>query len=135
AREGASVQGQHVPHPYVLIMILAAPVVVGVEGALLWCVLRYRKRSDEPAPQTAGSARWLALFFAIPTVIVAFLFPFGERTLAEVQRRDPNPTVDIRVEAFQWQWTFYYLNEGIFETGRTLHKSALMELPVGEPVH
>jgi cytochrome c oxidase subunit II len=134
AQEGASVQGQQVHDLYVTIAILAAPVCLGVEGALLWCVLRYRK-SDEPPPQTAGNTRWLALFFAIPTVIVAFLYPFGERTLADVQRRDPNPTVDIRVEAFQWQWTFFYLNEGFFETGKTLGRPALMELPIGEPVH
>ena len=137
AQEGATVQGQHVHDLYVLIAVLAAPVFLGVEGALLWCVLRYRARGEDGAqpPQTAGNRRWLALFFAIPTVIVAFLFPFGERTLAEVQRRDPNPGVDIRVEAFQWQWTFYYLNEGFFSTGRTLHTAALMELPVGQPVH
>jgi cytochrome c oxidase subunit 2 len=135
AREGASVQGQQVHDHYVTIAILAAPVFLGVEGALLWCVLRYRKRGDEPPPQTAGNARWLALFFAIPTVIVAVLYPFGERTLADVQRREPNPAVDIRVEAFQWQWAFYYLNEGFFQAGRTLGKPALMELPVGEPVH
>jgi cytochrome c oxidase subunit 2 len=137
AQEGATVQGQHVHDLYVLIAILAAPVFLGVEGALLWCVVRYRKRGedDDEPPQAAGNRRWLALFFAIPTVIVAFLFPFGERTLAAVQHQDPNPAVDIRVEAFQWQWTFYYLNEGFFETGKTLHKAALMELPIGQPVH
>jgi cytochrome c oxidase subunit II len=135
AAQGATVQAEQVHHLYVIIMILAAPVVLGVEGVLLWCVLRYRKRSDQPASQSAGNPRALALFFALPTVIVAFLYPFGERTLAEVQRNDPNASVELRVEGFQWQWTFYYLNEGFFETGKTLSKSALMELPVGEPVH
>jgi cytochrome c oxidase subunit II len=138
ARQGASVQGQEIHRLYVLIMILAAPVVVGVEGALLWCVLRYRRRRDEddrPIPQGAGGPRTLALFFAIPTVIVAFLFPFGERTLADVQRPEPNPAVDLRVEGFQWQWTVYYQNEGFFVTGKTLGSEAELELPVGAPVH
>jgi heme/copper-type cytochrome/quinol oxidase subunit 2 len=76
AKQGATVQGQQIHDLYVLVIILAAPVFVGVEGALLWCVLRYRRRrgsDDRPVPQGAGGPRSLAVFFAIPTVIVAFL--------------------------------------------------------------
>jgi cytochrome c oxidase subunit 2 len=138
AKQGATVQGQEIHDLYVTIAMLAAPVFVGVEGVLLWCVLRYRRRERDdgrPVPQGAGGPRSLAVFFAIPTVIVAFLYPFGERTLADVQRPEPNPAVELRIEGFQWQWTFYYLNEGFFVTGRTLTKVPAVELPVGEPVH
>ena len=135
AGQGATTQGQDIHRLYLVIIVLAAPVFVGVEGFLVWCLLRYRRRDDSPAPQSAGGPRSLAVFFAIPTVIVAFLYPFGERTLASVQRPEPNPAVEIRVEGFQWQWTFYYLKEGFYETGRTLTREALMVLPVGEPVH
>ena len=41
----------------------------------------------------------------------------------------------IRVEGFQWEWTFYYLNEGFFTTGKTLVKPAEMVVPVDVPVH
>jgi len=85
--------------------------------------------------QGAGGPRTLAVFFAIPTVLVACLFLFGERTLADVQRPEPNPAVELRIDSFQWQWTFYYLNEGFFVTGRTLTKEPVVELPVGAPVH
>jgi cytochrome c oxidase subunit 2 len=138
AKQGATVQGQEIHDLYVLIIILAAPVFIGVEGVLLWCIVRYRQRrtSDgQPVSQRAGGRRSLAVFFAIPTVIVAFLYPFGERTLADVQRKEPNPAVELRVEGFQWQWTFYYLNEGFFVTGKTLTKVPTVELPVGGPVH
>jgi len=135
AGQGATVQGQRIHDLYVTIAILAAPVFVGVEGVLLWCVVRYRHREDGPVPQSAGGVRSLALFFALPTAIVAFLFVFGEQTLAQVQHQDANPAVDLRVEGFQWQWTFYYLNEGFFVTGKTLTKEAVVAVPVGEPVH
>jgi len=138
AKQGATVQGQQIHDLYVLIIILAAPVVLGVEGALLWCVLRYRQRrgSDgRPVAQGAGGPRTLTVFFAIPTVLVAFLFLAGERTLADVQRPEPNPAVELRIDSFQWQWTFYYLNEGFFVTGKTLTKEPVIELPVGAPVH
>ena len=80
AKQGATVQGQQIHDLYVLIIILAAPVFLGVEGALLWCVLRYRRRrgsDDGPVPQGAGGPRSLGVFFAIPTVIVAFFFLYG----------------------------------------------------------
>jgi cytochrome c oxidase subunit 2 len=139
AKQGATVQGQEIHDLYVLVIILAAPVFVGVEGALLWCVLRYRRRRrgghDRPVPQGVGGPRSLGVFFAVPTVIVAFFFLYGERTLADVQRREPNPAVELRIDGFQWQWTFYYLNEGFFVTGKTLTKEPVIELPVGAPVH
>jgi cytochrome c oxidase subunit II len=133
AKQGISPQGQDVHRLYVIILILAAPVFIGVEAALIWCIVRYRKRSDEPAPQTVGGSRSLGVFFVIPAVIVALLFPFGETTLLRIARTEP-PQVQIRVEGFQWQWTFLYLQEGIFVSGKTLVKPAEMVVPVDEPV-
>jgi cytochrome c oxidase subunit 2 len=133
AKQGISPQGQDVHKLFVTIMILAAPVFLAVEGALIWCILRYRKRTDEPAPQTVGGGRSLGVFFVIPAVIVAILFPFGEQTLMRIQQKEP-PQVQIRVEGFQWEWTFLYLQEGIFVSGKTLVKPAEMVLPVDEPV-
>jgi cytochrome c oxidase subunit II len=135
AQQGVSTQGQDIHDLYVRIALLAAPVFVGVEAFLLWCVVRYRRRDDRPAPQDAGSGRTLAVFFAIPTVIVAALFPFGEQTLGYVQQRDKNPGVIINVDAFQWEWTFTYTNEGLVESGKTLVKPAVMEVPVGQTIH
>ena len=42
--------------------------------------------------------------------------------------------MQIRVEGFQWQWTFLYLQEGIFVAGKTLVRPAEMVVPVDEPV-
>ena len=57
-------------------MLLAAPVFLVVEGLLIWSVVRYRKRDSSAPPQTVGGNRALGVFFAIPAVIVATLFPF-----------------------------------------------------------
>jgi cytochrome c oxidase subunit 2 len=133
AKQGISPQGQDVHQLYVIILILAAPIFIGVEAALIWCIVRYRKRSDDPAPQTVGGSRSLGVFFVIPAVIVALLFPLGETTLLRIGRTEP-PQVQIRVEGFQWQWTFLYLQEGIFVSGKTLVRPAEMVVPVDEPV-
>jgi cytochrome c oxidase subunit 2 len=133
AKEGISPQGQDVHRLFIIIMIIAAPVFLAVEAVLLWCVFRYRKRDDEPAPQTVGSPRALGVFFVIPALIISVLFPFGEATLMRIEQQAV-PQVVIKVEGFQWEWTFLYLNEGIFVSGKTLVRPALMVLPVDEPV-
>jgi cytochrome c oxidase subunit 2 len=136
AQAGATVQGEKVHGLYVVIAIMAAPIFIGVEGLLLWSVFRFRKRQRDGGlgPQTFGTTRALVIFFAIPSVIVATLFALGEQTLATVQKQDPSPVVIIRAEGFQWEWTFYYLNEGFVVSGKTLHVPALMVIPVDEPV-
>jgi cytochrome c oxidase subunit II len=138
AKEGISPQSQDVHQLYTVIMVLAAPVFLAVEAALIWCVVRYRKRDETPAPQTVGRGRSLGIFFAIPAVIVAVLFPFGEATLRQLQT-EPTPLVKIQVEGFQWEWTFLYLNEGIFVSGTTAsdtapQQPAQMYLPVDQTV-
>src|SRR6266511_920720 len=135
AQQGVSTQGQDIHDLYVRIFILALPVFVGIEAFLLWCVFRYRKRDERPAPQDAGSGRILAVFFAVPTVIIAILFPFGEQTLSYVQHQEKHPDVTINVDAFQWEWTFIYVNEGVVESGKTLTKPAVMEVPVNQTIH
>jgi cytochrome c oxidase subunit II len=133
AKQGISTKGHEVHQLYAVIMLLAAPVFLGVEGLLLWCAFRYRKRNEEAAPQTVGGSRSLSVFFIIPSVIVALLFPFGEATLMNIQHQDV-PQVQIKVEGFQWEWTFLYKGEGIFVSGKTLVRPAEMVLPVDEPV-
>jgi cytochrome c oxidase subunit II len=141
AKEGISPTGQDVHQLYTVIMILALPVFIGVEVLLIWCIVRYRKRGSDdtpPAAQSVGGNRSLAVFFAIPAVIVAILFPFGEQTLMKVQAT-ATPLVQIHVEGFQWEWTFLYLNEGIFVSGKTAtdtepEQPAQMYLPVDEAV-
>ena len=67
---------------------------------------------------------------------MSLLFPFGERTLAAVDHINPQTQVHVRVEGFQWEWTAYYLNEGIFMTRQDAHASRWScEVPVDEPVH
>jgi heme/copper-type cytochrome/quinol oxidase subunit 2 len=63
AQQGVRTQGQDIHDLYVRIAILAVPVFVAVEAYLLWCVVRYRKRDEQPAPQGAGSGRILAVIF------------------------------------------------------------------------
>jgi cytochrome c oxidase subunit II len=134
AKQGITYKAHQVHDLYRLIFMLALPVFVAVEGLLLWNVIRYRKRDDSPVPQTVGRPITLVGFFLIGAVIIAILFPFGERTLARVDRIQRNPSVDLKLEGFQWEWTAYYQNEGLVVSGKTLKQPLTFELPVDEAV-
>ena len=133
ANEGITTKAHQVHDLYRLIFILALPVFLAVEGLLLWNITRYRKRDDTPAPQTVGKPTTIVGFFLIGAVIIAILFPFGERTLARVDSVQKNASVDVKLEGFQWEWTAYYLNEGLVVSGKTLKQPLVWELPVDEP--
>jgi heme/copper-type cytochrome/quinol oxidase subunit 2 len=136
AEEPGTTQAQDVHTLYYIILALAAIVFIGVEGALLWAIVRYRRRAGDQAepPQNEGTPRTIVLFFAVGAVLVAVLFPFGEITLQRVEA-NPTPVEEVDVQGSQWQWSAFYPNEGIVTSGKSFVRPLVIDLPVGEPVH
>ncbi len=132
----ATTQGYDIHVLYFIILTLAAVVFVGVEGALLFAVVRYRRRpgDDTEPPQRHGSTRTIVVFFLIGVVLVAILFPYGEQVLALVQKNPP-PTETVTIQGSQWQWSAVYPNEGIAVTGKSFVRPLVIDVPVDEPIH
>jgi cytochrome c oxidase subunit II len=131
----ATEQAQQTHRLFYIILALAVFVFVVVEGALVWEIVRYRRRrgDDEEAPQQYGSTRMIIAFFLFGALIVAALFPFGELALAKVDS-NPTPIVAIDVTGSQWQWSAVYKNEGVVVSGKTFVRPLVMEVPVDEPI-
>ncbi|MFB3738375.1 MAG: cytochrome c oxidase subunit II, partial [Candidatus Velamenicoccus archaeovorus] len=136
AEQPATSKAVDVHDLYLLILALAGVVFIGVEGMLLFSIVRFRARKGdrEEPPQRYGRTRTIVLFFLIGAVIVAVLYPFGEITLARVQRRE-QPVEEIQIQGAQWQWSAFYVNEGLVVHGTSFKQPMVMELPVDEPVH
>ena len=119
---------------YLLVLALAAIVFFGVEGFILYAVLRYRRKpGDDVLPeQLHGNNTIEVIWTLIPTVIVMVLFVFSMITLGEVEARSDDPGVTIQVDGFQWQWTFRYPDD-VTVTGSAAEPPVLA-VPVGEPV-
>lgn len=117
---------------YLVLSVMALIVFLGVEGMLVYSVIRYRRRDDRLPNQLHGNNLVEIIWTAIPTVIVLALFVAGMSALATVEARADDP-VQIEVEGFQWQWTFRYPDEGVSVTG-TGSEGPVMVVPVGEPV-
>ena len=125
---------------YTIVFVMGAIVFFGVEGAIIWSIIRYRRRDDRLPDQLHGNTFIEILWTAIPTVIVLVLFVLSTITLTHIQATSSHPAVRIEVTGFQWQWSFRYLNpddssKTDYQVTGTAANPPVMGLPVGEPIH
>jgi cytochrome c oxidase subunit 2 len=126
--------GRDVFNLYLLVLGLAAIVFVGVEGFIIYAVVRYRRQpGDDVLPeQLHGNTMIEIIWTAIPTVIVFILFTFSMITLGTVEGRESSPGETIEVEGFQWQWVFRYENGAVVRG--SAEEIPELAVPVGEQV-
>jgi len=129
--EPMTTQAEEIRTLFLVIFGLGALVFIGVEGFLIYAVVRYRRRDDRLPAQHHGNTKVEIVWTVIPTVIVLILFVTSMFTLGSISARSDDPVV-IEVEGFQWQWTFRYEN-GHSVTG-TFVDPPVMVVPTGEPV-
>ncbi|MGH2584608.1 MAG: cytochrome c oxidase subunit II [Dehalococcoidia bacterium] len=114
---------------FLLVIAIAAVVFVGVEGALIYIVVRYRRRPNQeglPA-QVHGSTPLELTWTIVPAVILALLaIPTisGIRFLSDT----PDNALEVTVTAQQWWWGFEYPDQGVVTADE-------MYIPVNTPVH
>ncbi len=138
-QEGVEISGL-----YRVLFVVAAVIFVLVEGAILFAVLRYRRRSDMVPPQFHGNNLLEVAWTLIPMVIVASLFALTWGVLNRVEAKADQPRVTVNVLGFQWQWQFTYQGQRVpLPAGQppedvtvkgTIAKPPVMYLPVGEPI-
>lgn len=125
---------------YLVVFIMGAIVFFLVEGMLVWSIIRYRRRDDRLPTQLHGNNLLEITWTVIPTIIVLVLFALSTVTLGAIQKQAANPAVTIDVTAFQWQWTFHYLDGDTnpandYQVTGTPGQPPVMGVPVGEPIH
>ncbi|MGI8658943.1 MAG: cytochrome c oxidase subunit II [Candidatus Limnocylindria bacterium] len=126
--------GREVFNLYLIVLALAGIVFVGVEGFIIYAIVRYRRKpGDDTLPeQHHGNTLVEIIWTIIPTVIVFVLFGFSMATLGDVEARSEDPGVTIQVDGFQWNWSFVY--EDGTKVGPQGGEPPVLAVPVGEPV-
>ena len=137
-------EGVEIRDLYNLLFIAAAVIFVLVEAAIVFAVLRYRRRSDMLPPQFHGNNLLEVVWTVVPLLIVAGLFVLSWGVLNRVEAKADNPRVTVNVLGFQWQWQFTYQGERVpLPAGQppedlsikgTIAKPPVIYLPVGEPI-
>lgn len=142
--EAKSVEGQQIRNLYDIVFGIAVVIFLGVEGLIIWSVLRYRRRpgDDDLPPQTHGNNLAEITWTLIPTVIVIFLFVISWQTLNSVEATSTTPDLKVRVVAGQFQWSFEYLpadaksdTKALFTVNAPTGPDGGLTLPAGKTTH
>jgi cytochrome c oxidase subunit II len=136
--------GEEIRDLYNVLFVAAAVVFVLVEAAIVFAVVRYRRRSDMLPPQFHGNNLLEVVWTLVPLLIVAGLFVLTWGVLNRVEAKADNPRVTVNVLGFQWQWQFTYQGERVplpagskpedLTLKGTIAKPPVVYLPVGEPI-
>jgi cytochrome c oxidase subunit II len=110
------------------LMFFGTIVFVLVEGALVYIVFRYRRKSEDVIPpQTHGHVLLEITWTLIPAAILAFIAVPTVKTIFETQAPAPANSLVIEVTGHQWWWEFHYpeykfttANEIYIPKGRTV---------------
>jgi cytochrome c oxidase subunit 2 len=111
------------------LLLLGTIVFVLVEAALIFIVIKYRRRENQPTPpQTHGSTKLEITWTLIPAVILVFIAVPTVRTIFITQAQAAPGSLNIEVTGHQWWWEFKYPEYGV-TTANEIY------LPVGRTVN
>jgi cytochrome c oxidase subunit 2 len=118
--EPHSPNAERINDSYNWISIFALAILVVVEGALIWFVIRYRRRGrprTAEGPQIHGSTRLELMWTAVPVLILAAIASFILYKLPGIQdvpsaRAEGGP-LRVKIDAHQFYWQFTYPNGAI----------------------
>jgi cytochrome c oxidase subunit 2 len=110
--EGIASAGLYLP-----IFLIAVAIFVLIEGLLLFMAWRFRRRDrdGEMPAQVHGNNKLEIIWTAIPALIVTVLFVVSAMVLADVEATTDEPAVVVDVEAFQFGWTFKYMDPAAYD--------------------
>jgi cytochrome c oxidase subunit 2 len=111
--EPVTEQGKDISNLYNVLLVAATIVFVLVEGAIVFAVLRYRRRDDMLPPQFHGNNLLEIAWTVVPFLIVTGLFVLTWGALNRIEARADNPRVVLNIVGFQWQWQFTYQDEKV----------------------
>ncbi len=110
-------------------------VFVLVEGALLYSLIRFRRRPGQGLPvQTHGNTALEITWTIIPTIMILGLGVWSVFTLFKLEQPPASAenVLDVTVTGHQWWWEFDYLDAD--GSGKTINTANELRIPVGRAV-
>ena len=118
---------------YKLVFWLALVIFVGVQAAIVYTVMKFRRRREGEArpPQTHGNKTLEILWTMIPAVILLVIFIPTVRTMYNQADEAQSGEYVIEVYGKQWWWEIHYKEPATVATVITANE---IRIPVGVPV-
>lgn len=114
-------------------------VFVVVEAALIFTIIRYRKRpGGAPAKQIHGNAALEITWTAIPAIILVLIAVPTVKTIFETQKPAPAGSLTVEVVGHQWWWEFRYPELGITTAGELVvpsGRTVSLEMTTADVLH
>lgn len=128
-----SEDGRDIQFLYKIIFWIALIVFIGVQAAIVWTVLRYRRRSEDEArpEQIHGNQKLEVIWTIIPAIVLVAIFIPTVRTMFEIDSRADDSEMTIQVYGKQWWWEVHYTEP---ETVANIVTANDIYIPVGKRV-
>jgi cytochrome c oxidase subunit II len=95
-----------------MLNIIMGVIVVFVTGLLIYCILRFNRRSN-PTPATFTHNTPIEITWTvIPIVILVFIGAFSLPVLFQEQEI-PEADITIKATGYQWYWGYEYVGEDV----------------------
>lgn len=118
-----SPNGQDIYNTYIGISIPAIIIFIGVEVALLWVVIRYR-RSRQPlnymVPQVHGNTILEVVWTALPLIVVLAIAAYSFAELQKDFQPISNQQMTVIITGHQFGWSYDYGNGVVVHQEGTL---------------
>ncbi len=122
--EGASNLAAGVDRAFVFIFSVSAFFIIAITAFMIWVVIRYNRKKNQPAKQFTGNNTLEVIWTVIPLIIVLVMFYYGWVGFAPM-RKVPADAMKVTAIGRMWEWSFDYGNGKI---------SDVMVVPADKPV-
>lgn len=135
--ENASTFGASIDATYGMIFYVTAVAFVLVQGLLLYCIVRFRRREGRRAVPIHGNTRLEIVWTLVPFIGVMYIAFASASVWLDIKSADRMPTdgLELRVHAQQFEWNVTYPGaDGQIETDDDFVARNQLHIPVGMPV-
>ncbi len=114
---------------FVPIFWASVVVFVIVQGVLIYAVVRFRRRPNQPAPHpTHGNTKLEIAWTIMPALVLAVIAVPTLTTIANFAKKPGPGSVTVHVVGHQWWWEFDYPNNGNVVVADEMH------IPIGTKI-
>lgn len=133
--EGVSTYAPTIDRLFYIILLITGAVFVLVQGTLLYCVVRYRRRHGRRATYTHGNTAVEIIWTLIPALILIGLAVYSQNVWSSIRGTPPPHDLEVKITGEQFAWNIQYPGaDGTFDTADDPTTLNQLHIPVHQTV-
>src|SRR3990170_4494500 len=121
---------------FMWVLGIASAILAAVTAALVYILVRYRRRRDDEAPpkQVHGNTRLELAWTIAPAILLLGVAVPTLTTVVDLGRAPRSDALHVKVVAFQWAWRFEYTDPEFADAAGDPLVSEELHIPVGREI-